>query len=361
MSKITEKIQIVHLTTDSAIGGTERMISDIAFALDKKRFESTVVTLIGGGELENVCMERNISYKSLNMRSKLDLLAVIRLFFLLKRMNIDILHTYLFHANILGRIIGKILSVPVVVSGQRNVDVWRKWYHNFLDKLTYRLSDKIISNSKAGKDFLVESVGLKPDNIDVIYNGVDPLDARNNDPREKLCLTTVASLTLKKGHIYLLEALGRIKNIDFEFFVIGEGTEKVFLENRAEKLGLKEKIFFEGYQKSIASYIIKTDIFVLPSLWEGLPVALMEAMSCGLPCIASNVGGIGELIEHMTDGLLVEPKNVDQLEQAITKLLNDKKLRFFLGNNAKNRIETAFSKNKMIDNLEKTYTELLKK
>ncbi len=360
MSKISKKIHLVHLTTDSAMGGTERMIAQLSDGINKERFELTVVTLIGGGELEKICAQQNINYKSVNMCSKWDLSAVVRLLFLLRKMDIDILHTYLFHANILGRIIGKIVSVPIIVSGQRNVDLWRRWYHNFLDRMTYRFADKIVSNSKAGRDFLVESVGLKPDNIVTIYNGVDLLNMdKKNGTREKLALTVIASLTLKKGHKYLLEALSRIKDIDFDLFIVGDGSERFFLEQLAGKLGLRDRLFFEGYRKSVDVYLAKTDIFVLPSLWEGLPVALMEAMSCGLPCIATSVGGVAELIEDQKDGLLVEAKNIGQLEKVLRKLMQDENLRVFLGNNAKNKIKIGFSKQKMIGSLENLYTELM--
>lgn len=358
-------IHVVHLTTDSKIGGTERMIFEIASSLDPARFRSTVVTLktSGSAGLGDLCRQHNIPYVGLNIRSKYDLFAVwkfLRLLWFLRKNNDCILHTYLFHANIIGRILGTLAGIPVIISGQRNIDLWRKWYHNTIDRRTASLCRVIISNSYAGKAVLASQIKVPEEKILVIHNGINP-DAYPYEQitegihtKEAKVFLTLASLTEKKGHAFLLAALKKLP-CDFDAYFVGSGPEEDSLRELCKKMGLYNKVHFEGHKTDVMEYLSKSDIFILPSLWEGLPVALMEAMACGLPCIASRVGGVPELISHETDGILVAPKNVEQMAQNLVKLVYDPALRRKLGKNARKKIEDMFSTEKMIKQIEKTY------
>lgn len=355
------KIRIVHLTTDSAIGGTERMILAVANNLDANRFSSFVVTLKGGGPLERLCTERGIPFASVNMRSKYDIIALFKLLPLLKSLNADVLHTYLFHANVVGRIIGRLCRTPVVISGQRNIDGWRKWYHNLLDKITARWCDLIISNSEAGKQFLIESVGLFDKKISVVHNGIAVsrfmTASKSQTYQDTTVIVCVASLRPKKGHRYLLEAVTGLKH-PFELYLIGSGSEESSLKALCRSLNIDNHVHFEGVQDDVVPYLHQADIFILPSLWEGLPVALMEAMCCGVACIATDVGGVNELIAHEKEGLLIEPGSVQAIQHALHVLISDADKRKKLGYSAQLKIETCFSQKKMIESLEALYQHL---
>ena len=359
MPDFSKKIHIMHLTTDSAIGGTEKMIAEIASSLSKERFESTVVTLKAAGPLEDICAKKNIRYISLNMKSKLDFMVVFRLFKVINNNKIHILHTYLFHANILGRIVGRLAKVPIIFSGQRNIDLWRKKYHNLIDRLTAKFCCKIISNSLAGKDFLIKEVGIPEDKLLVVPNGIDVKDSIQVVQREdkSVSIVVVASLTLKKGHLYLFKAFQKLLyvNKDIYLTVIGDGPLRKELEELSHSLKIYRNVKFSGFQDNIEKYFEQADIFVLPSLWEGMPVALMEAMACGLPCIASNVGGVGELIDNNVNGILIEPKDIDALYSSMLRLISDSAERNNLGINARQKILDYYSKKAMISKLEEIY------
>jgi len=356
------KLRIIHLTTDSAIGGTERMILQTACGLNKDRFESVVISLMPGGPLGEMCEKNNIPFFTPCFKSKTDFGALIRLVYYLRKNKGDILHTYLFHSNILGRIIGKLIGYKYIISSQRNVDLWRKWYHDYIDKMTSSLCSVIVSNSIAGKKYLVEQAGIKEDKVVVIHNG---LDVEKYPVREKnigiLNIINIASLTEKKGHKYLFDAISKLaqSGVDFKLYLIGKGKLENYLRYKSKELGLDDKIFFEGYSDNITSYLQNADIFVLPSLWEGLPVALMEAMACGVACIASDVGDVKELIKNEEDGLIVEPKNVDQITNSILRLINDRDFMERIGSSARKKIKKYFSSVKMINSFEKLYNQIV--
>lgn len=355
---------IVHLTTDSAIGGTERMILAVATGLPVHLFRSSVVTLKGGGVLEAACTDRSIPYYSLAMRSKIDIGAPMRLMRLLKSLEPDILHTYLFHANVLGRTVGRMAGVPVIVSGQRNVDLWRRGYHHMIDRYTSRWCDIIISNSHAGEKFLIERTGINPSKIDVVHNGISlPADDLSLAERSApYTLVTVASLTPQKGHEYLIAAFSRLRQRGFsgKLIIVGTGKRHDELVACVRNAGCVDAVDFVGFTNDVSVYLKQADIFILPSLWEGIPVALMEAMSYGIPCIASQVGGVPELIDHRINGILVEPGNVEQLTETITDITNDAQMRQKIGAAARRKIASRFSLDAMIESLTAIYSRLLK-
>ena len=359
-------ITIAHLTTDSQMGGTEHMILSVANGLNAQVFRSIVITLVDGGELRERCNKANIPYYSVQMKSKCDVSAYYRLKALLRSLKIDILHTYLFHANALGRVAGKHASIPVIISGQRNVDPWRKWYHTVIDRITARYANLIISNSRAGKQMLVDSAVAASEKIAVVHNGIDidyyPDCSIKKQVAYPVKLLTIGSLTHKKGHKYLIDALSELHSIgvDCTLTILGEGQLEQELILYARDKSLENAVRFEGFKPNVTDYLSQTDIFVLPSLWEGLPVALMQAMACGIPCVATNVGGIKELIENDMNGILVEPHNSHRLCNAILRLVKNDELRYTFGSKARTTIAQEYSKRHMISTLENTYKTFFK-
>ena len=357
-------ITIAHLTTDSKMGGTEHMILDVAASLDKTKFRSIVITLLGEGELEQRCKQHDIFYHSVNMKSKFDFFSLGRLKKILRSLNIDILHSYLFHANILGRFFGKKVGIPVIISGQRNVDLWRRWYHNMLDRLTARYCQLFISNSEAGKKMLIEKVNVPENRISVIHNGID-VDAYADCALRKnlsapIKLLTIGSLTQKKGQVHLLDAVAGLKKngLHCVLTILGEGPLSIDLPKKAVQLSIQEIVHFEGFKSNVADYLAQTDIFILPSLWEGLPVSLMQAMACGIPCVATRIGGVCELINEGKNGVLVKQANSTQLAEAVLALAKNDDLRYTLGQNARKTIGENFSRQTMIEKLNHVYATI---
>jgi glycosyltransferase involved in cell wall biosynthesis len=172
---------------------------------------------------------------------------------------------------------------------------------------------------------------------------------------------TIGSLGIEKGHIYLLEAAKQILDTvkDLRFLIIGDGRLRKQLEEKSEELGIKEHVIFLGQRKDIPELLMAMDMFVLPSIKEGLPMALLEAMAAKRPIIASRVGAIQRVImENKDTGILVEPKDVPGLRDAIVNLLNDPGRMNLLAREGFNRVCMDFSSDEMGKNYLRLYNEL---
>ncbi|HON56554.1 MAG TPA: glycosyltransferase, partial [bacterium] len=199
-----KKIKILHLTTDSKIGGTEKMLITLAENYDRNKFEMIFVTLIGDGELLNELIMRGCKAYSINMRSKLEIYKILRLYKILKNEKPDILNTYLFHADQLGRILGKIAGIKIIVSSFRSPDYWKKKIHILIEKFTALFADCFTANSELAKNIVVDREKISASKIYVIKNGIkiednkfngeiSELKLKNNVPSDKIVIGIVAN------------------------------------------------------------------------------------------------------------------------------------------------------------------------
>ena len=372
--------------------------------IDRDKFDVFVCALKSGGPLIEEA-------RKIGVRGECSI-NPIRLALLIKREKPDILHTFLFHANILGRVIGRLCGVPVIISSQRSVDKWRKHWHTLVDRWTSRFCNLIISNSEAGRKILIEREKINPGKIITIYNGIDAsefeIEVNISEKRrefgfspEDIIIGIIANLRKVKGHRYLFEAVANIcsgrvysanvvaksrhsaevgsvrgsaefalPNVEqsrphveqsrplHKLLVIGDGELKQELINLAEKLGIKDSVIFTGFRNDIPEVLKVIDILALPSLWEGFPVSILEAMASAKPVIASRVGGIPEEIIDEETGLLVPPKNVPALEKAILKLISDQEKSKKMGEAGRKRVEEYFTLDKMIKKTEEVYDKI---
>lgn len=365
------RLNVLMLALNSSIGGTEQMILSLLRHLNKERFNCTLCTLVGDGTLVAEARRSGIRAVDLRMRGPLDLRIVGKLKALIKDGRVDILHTYLYHANILGRIMGRFLDVPAVISTQRSTDNWRLFYHRLIDRWTAGMADVIISNSLAGKRRLVQIEKIPDDKIKVIYNGIEvnaaAAEKRGAALRRSLgiaegapVIVTVANLKHSKGLSYLVRAMPHVVRFypEVKLVVVGYGPLKTELEDLAKELGVGKSVIWAGYQSDAVGHISFCDIFVLPSLWEGTPVALMEAMALGKPVIATEVGGVAEIVDHFRNGFLIPPRDTVWLYEAVLTLLSNPLLRRRFGQKAREKIEKDFPLHTMVRETEELYLRL---
>jgi len=251
---------------------------------------------------------------------------------LMKKKNYDLIHAWF---GIPCGLIALLLGKPYIVSLRgSDVPFYNPRFY-LLDKFIFRYLSKFIW--KKAKTVTTNSEGLKilakktstNQKIEVIYNGVDTKEfkpAKNKKFGKTLKIICVARLIKRKGIDYLLKALGELKNKDYLLTIIGDGNEKENLKQLAKELKIKDKVNFLGAipHSKMACYYQQNDLFVLPSLNEGMSNTILEAMACGLPIITTNTGGAKELIKN--NGFIVKPKSVTQLKNAILKYLNNKNL-----------------------------------
>ena len=360
-------IKISFLIPSSEIGGTERMLLLMIENLPADIFSPPVVfTIKGYGRFIDELKKRGIRTYTFNLKFRP--FDFIKLLYCIRKESPDILHSFLFYGNLTGRVVGKILKIPVVISSQRSTDPWRKRYHWIIDRFTAKWADIIISNSNRGRDVLIEKAGISPGKIRVISNGIRLSKPEREIKREDFGIAsseyivgTVGNLREAKGHIYIISAAPLILK-EFphtKFIVVGEGELKYALIKETERLKISDRFIFTGFVDNPTDIVSLFDVFVFPSLWEGCPVGLLEAMMLGKSCIAFPVGDIPYIIEDGISGLLVEYKSIEKLASAVITLLKDKKLREYMGNAAHKRVVEHFSLEIMMKEYISTYLELI--
>jgi len=368
------KRNILYLTLNSSIGGTEIMILTLSKNLNREKYNPVICSLVGDGTLIREASNCGITAYDLKMRGPFDVTIIFKLLRLINKERIHIMHTYLYHTNILGRVMGWVTRVPVIISTQRSTDPWRKWYHRALDRITARLCDVIISNSIAGKERLIKKEKIKEDKIIIINNGIEkafPCDMPMLHRLKEQCgiladspvIGTVSNLKPAKGLRYLLQAFKYIseKNNKAKLVIVGYGELYNELEQYAEDLGVLHNVRFTGFQSNAIDYISFFDVFVISSLWEGTPVSLLEAMSLGKPVVATDVGGVAEVVKSGEDGVLVKPRNARLLADTIIEIMSNKTMRKELGENAARKIEQKFNTVDMVKNTEVLYESIINK
>lgn len=239
-------------------------------------------------------------------------------------------------------------------------------YEKSIGRWVLNKSDHVVAVSQAVKQY-AESLGTPSSKISVVPNAVDLQDFRPDARESELDGTVrvafIGRLISNKGPQYLVEAAPRILR-DFpgvQFLLVGEGPMFEQLRRRAEHLGLRNHFRFLGVVPSVSQFLKNCDILVRPSLTEGMPLTVLEAMACGVPTVASKVGGTPEILLHGETGFLVEPKNIDQLSFYISRLVGDDELRTVMGKRARSLIEKYCSWDEVARKMSRIYDSVLER
>jgi len=368
-------IKILFLITDCKVGGTQRALFTIAQNLDQTIFIPEIAFLFCKKNFMLSSLESsNINYINFEMNSKFQIVALLRLFTFIKRTNPTILHAFLFHANISARIFGKIASVPIIISSRRSINLGGKT-RVLINRLTNSFDDAIIAVSENVKKKELKETHINSRKIIVLNNCVDAekfrpptiherIDAKNffHISTNSFIIGSVGRLHPDKNFTILLQVINKIQyiNPNLNVIIAGTGEQLNELEKQSAKLGLSNIVKLIGVQKEISKLLWVYDIFVLTSLVEGSPNALLETMSSGLPVIATDVGGVPEIIKNNQNGILIPKQDENALVEKIIQLMNNPELRTRLGKNAREFVLENHSIDNTVKNLENIYFQLLK-
>jgi glycosyltransferase involved in cell wall biosynthesis len=285
--------------------------------------------------------ERGVETHLVHLTPLFNPMALWRLRQLLVQERVTILQTHGARANFYGRIAGRLAGVPVIISTVHNslkdyeIRSVRRGLYRFLLSLTLPLVHRIICVSDANRRDLIEECPAAEARIQTVYNGVDssafPFQPDRKKVREELgigpgpVLVTIARLTEAKGHQYLLQALPSLLETWPQLccLFVGEGELRDRLHSLAVELAVERSCRFMGVREDIADILAAADVVVLPSLSEGFPFVLLEALAMGCPVVASHVNGVPELIEDHKTGLLVPARDPQALAAAIREVLSD--------------------------------------
>ena len=316
-------------------------------------------------------------FESQSHQSRFPILSLVqkafRLAGIIKSVKPAIIHSWLWYSNLLCGLVCQFSLSPLrsgpycpLIVSQRG-DYYARYGYTRLwltEKLIYRHTDVLLTNSDRIRDNLQHRYPNK--RILTIRNLLDLPDLPPQPPSDTppvWHIVSVGRLTAEKGHQYLIEALHllntKFNRQDFTATILGDGVLTPDLAQLANRYSLSDRIQMPGFCDDIFSMLSTAHLFVLPSLHESSPNALIEAMGIGLPCIASSVGGVLDLIDHQENGLLIPPRASGALAEAINDILTDQELAVYLGRNARQKIEEMFDNNKSIQQLEAVYQDCL--
>jgi glycosyltransferase involved in cell wall biosynthesis len=344
------KTLYVIATLDRA--GAEKQMVQLATGLNRDRFEPEVVCLWRTGPLEKDLQDARIPVTLIRKKWKFDLSIIRRLADFIRERNFDIVHTWLFTANTTGRLAARKAGTPVIIASERCVDVWKTVFHRAVDRYLSKDTHRIIANAEAVKDF-IQSEGVLPDKIDVISNSFDKEPFRKLDraaaraalgiSEEEIAAGFAGRLEPQKGVRYLIKAARALpEDVPWKILVFGEGAKRQKLESLVRSFQLGKRVRFMGTVENTASVFPGLDVFILPSLWEGLPNAVIEACASAVPVVATEVGGVKEIIRDGQSGFLVPPRDSKALAEKMTRLIQDEALRKRMGKAARDFVLAVF-------------------
>lgn len=361
-----EKIKICYVIGTLEVGGTEKQLLQLIRRMDREKFMPVVIAFRGGVLKEE--FERTVKVIVVGKRWKIDLFFLIRLISIIRKEKPDILQTFMFTSNTWGRIAGILSGVPVLISCERSTDLWKKNYHFLIDRILGFFTDKIVCNSYSVKNHYEKMLGQISRKLIVIRNGMDFEEffvgnvMKPQKKKGKIVLTA-SRLSYEKGIQFFVEAAKIIleEKKDVRFLIAGEGPLRKTLEEFVKKCCIQDNVTFTGYIKDIQNLIAQSDIVVLPSLWEGLPNIVIEAMAMKKPVVATDVGGTNEIIRDGENGFLVPPGNSVKLAEKIMLLLLNENIAKEFGENAFTFVRKNYDISLMISSYESLYQSLLKR
>ncbi|HQJ30332.1 MAG TPA: glycosyltransferase family 4 protein [Syntrophales bacterium] len=396
-----DRVRVVHVITRFDKGGSAENTFLTVTGLDPARYETYLLAGSDGQDTaaavstpsaESAAAEENMArVQAAGVKTFIvpelvrpvaplrDLRAFLRIRGLIRRLAPQIVHTHTSKAGIIGRLAAFSAGVPVVVHTPHGHVFWGYFgavasrFFITLEKSASRLTDRLIMLTGQEKADHLRYRIAPPDKFVVIHSGVclEPFlqitiaDRRPDSdpafPPDSFVIGTIGRLTAIKGQSYLLEAAaGLLREIpELICIIVGEGELRRELAARAASLGMGERAFFPGWRRDVPSYMAALDLFVMPSLNEGMGRVVVEAMAAGRAVIASDVGGLRDLVVHGENGLLVPPGNAAALAAAIRTLYRDPKRRRIMGQNGRMKAP-AFSAAAMIKKIDELYMNLLR-
>jgi glycosyltransferase involved in cell wall biosynthesis len=367
---LTLNMNILYISNHLNIGGITSYLLTLGTGMKNRGHNVYIAS--SGGELLYRFIEKGIIYIPIPIRTKKEvspkvLWSAFKLSCLLKEEHIDLLHSNSRTTQILGNLLNKTCGIPHVFTSHGF------FKNRFFRKLFPCWPDAVIAISEPVKEHLIEDFHIDQKNVFVIHNGIDTEKYQIQNQKSKIeikkklglsdapVVGIVARLSDVKGHIYLIKAMKAVlKSMpQAQLLIVGDGKIKDELVNTVAVLGIQKGVFFIPSVRDTKDVLSAMDLFIMPSLKEGLGLAIMEAMASGLPVIGSNIGGIRSLIKNNINGILVEPADVNALSENILLLLDDFDKAGSLGRAAQIFIKENFSQEKMVLQTEDLYLECL--
>ena len=356
MSETSDPIRIAFCITELDPGGAEQALVELVKGLDSKLFEPAVFCLGPKGDLAAELERAGIRVTCLGATRSWQFWVIFRLIRALRRFRPTILQTWLFHANLIGRLAARLAGVPIIVSGIRVAEK-RSRFRLWIDRITQSWVKAHVCVSQDVADFSIERGGLNPDRVHAIPNGVNFARFANAEPADlkqfgipsgSKTLLFVGRLDEQKDPLWLWDAFEIIQSqmADVHLIFVGRGLLESQLKKRIESSPIASRGHLLGRREDVPELLKAADILVLPSRWEGMPNIVLEAAATGTPVVTADVEGVSEILTDGVTGRIVTSRSPRDLAEAVTQLLEQTDARIRMGRLAQGIVSERF---KMID------------
>ena len=363
------KLQTILLIIDVAsIGGGQQHVLALAKRLTARGLRVAVACEAKGYLVEEL-YHGNIPHYAVRLSESPSVRGLADLAKVIRASGAQLVHTHGGTAGFYGRLaarwVGDIRTVHTYhgIHYLHDKRLRRRYLHRAIDRFLLRWTDEVICVANSDKDLALREKLALPDHVSVIYNGIDlaQFDRRTGQRNDHFIVGTVGRLHEQKGHIYLLQAAALIHQAysQVRFRIIGDGQLRESLETQSRALGLNGIVEFLGARIDVPAQLRQFDLFILPSLWEGLPYVLLEAMAAGVPIVTTDVDGVREMITGGRGGIVVPSRNAHALAAAVIDLMGNGARRADLGVKGAQVIKERFSLDAMIEQTVAVYSRAM--
>lgn len=366
------KPKVLHLTFDMRIGGTEQVIKNIVQGMQGQKFDHSILCIEQPiGPFGDMLIEEGVTISAFSRKEGFDVSLIQKIRQHIKQNKIDILHCHQYTPWVYGCLAAALTKTKVIFTEHgRFYPDSSSWKRRYINPVLVALTNKITAISAATKQALVDFEFIPQEKIDVIYNGIAPLEADLEKvkelrqafsiPDDAIILGTVARLDPIKNQTMMIRAFHQVlqKNSNCYLLIVGDGEEREKLQNLCSELAITENVIFTGYVSKPVNHLALMDVFLLPSLSEGTSMTLLEAMSLAIPVAATSVGGTPEIIHQEKSGLLSKNEDLEGYSDSLEKLVSDHALRKAYGAQARADYLNSFATSAMCDAYLSLYQEI---
>lgn len=354
-----KRAHIVQIIPTLRYGGAERVVIDLVNNLDERYFRSTILLLSHDHPLKSLVRHADIVEVEKKGKISPHLFGDIKK--QLQELRPDVVHTHLFGADVWGRMAARKLHIPVVTT-EHNINKGEGIIKHGVKYWLGDTSNAYVAPSQAVASYMARAYDVPKKNICVIQNGIDTkqfIDIRHPEWKTPLRFLLIGRLVKQKGHMIALEALAKMKQFDWRLTIVGEGEGEGALRRAIARLKLTDRVVMLPPTRDTASVYTAHDIVLVPSLWEGLGLVVMEAMAAGRLVIGSDIGGIPELITHNKTGLLFDAGDVKSLRAILGWCVHNQEKLMPLAEAGRVFAKEQCDIQQMIEGYERVYSHLL--
>jgi sugar transferase (PEP-CTERM/EpsH1 system associated) len=363
MSRVARPIRVCHVLLSLRPGGLENGVVNVINGIDREEFVSSVCCLQTKGQFAERITDSRCTVREFGLQKGNDPKLPFRLARAFKELGVDVVHTRNAESFFYGYVASRLAGLPIIHS-EHGRTFPEKWHRAFVQRVMLRKVDRAFAVTRELAQAMVTNIGVKPGRFEVVYNGVDStrFKARDSVPGGDFVIGSVGRLVAVKNYPLLLNAVAKLPgSLPWKLRLVGDGPERERLAALARELKIADRVELPGHSEDVPGQLRQMSVFVLPSISEGMSNTLLEAMAAGVPVIASDVGGNGEIIEDQQSGFLFPSGDVDRASQLISQVLTDTSLRERLATAGVARVHSTFTMAAMMERYQNLYRDVWRK